>query len=38
METIAIDAIKKIEKESHVIGLTEKIKIYLDKKLKGVKK
>jgi exosome complex component RRP4 len=38
METIAIDAIKKIEKESHVSGLTDKIKTYLDKKLKGVKK
>ena len=38
METIAIDAIKKIEQESHISGLTDKIKAYLDKKLKGVKK
>jgi len=38
METIAIGAIKKIEKESHVSGLTENIKTYLDKELKGVKK
>jgi exosome complex component RRP4 len=38
MENIAIDAIKKIEKEAHVSGLTDKVKAYLDKKIKGVKK
>ncbi len=35
MEVIAVEAIKKIEKESHLEGLTERIKEFLEKKTKG---
>ncbi|PIN79885.1 RNA-binding protein [Candidatus Woesearchaeota archaeon CG10_big_fil_rev_8_21_14_0_10_34_8] len=34
-EVIAIETIKKIEKEAHVSGLTEKITAYLEKKCKN---
>lgn len=37
MENIAIDAIKKIEKEGHMPGMTDKIKTYLEG-LEGTKK
>ncbi len=35
MEVIAIKTIKKIEAEAHQVGLTDKIKIYLENELKG---
>ncbi|GAG12814.1 unnamed protein product, partial [marine sediment metagenome] len=31
-ELIAVEAIKKIEKESHISGLTDKIKQFLEEK------
>jgi exosome complex RNA-binding protein Rrp4 len=34
MELIAVNAIKKIEQESHLSGLTDKIKAYLDEQVK----
>jgi len=34
MEVIAVEAIKKIANESHLEGLTEKIKEFLEKKTK----
>jgi len=37
MEVIATETIKKIEKEAHISGLTDKIKVFLDKRL-GEKK
>jgi exosome complex component RRP4 len=37
-EVLAVKTIKKIEAESHVPGLTEKIKVYLDSKKKEVVK
>lgn len=35
MELIAVNTIKKIAEESHLSGLTDKIKAYLDKEIKG---
>ena len=35
-ENLAIDAIKKIEKESHLSGLTEKIEAFIDNSLKSL--
>jgi exosome complex component RRP4 len=37
-EIIAVNAIRKIEEESHVSGLTDRIKDYLDKETKADKK
>jgi exosome complex component RRP4 len=34
MELVAVNAIKKIEEESHLSGLTDKIKAYLDEQVK----
>lgn len=35
LELISVNTIKKIAKESHLSGLTDKIKAYLDKEIKG---
>lgn len=37
MERLAVDAIRKIELESHISGLTERMKEFLEKNSKGVK-
>ena len=34
-ELIAANAVKKIEEESHLSGLTDRIKVYLDKTIKS---
>lgn len=38
MENLVVEAIRKIEKEGHISGLTEKMKAFLDFKLGGVQR